>query len=230
MTTVLNIKDAVGSLTGDVDLAMFTATDVLRYLNWGQAEICRDFKMLETVLVGNPTVLSNFEVIGGVLLPADFVVEINVAMGIGGPLTRLQRIPLASWWGQQTLTPTAAQPTCYSISDYQTGSQAQQRHLIPYPPVTPGTSALYRVNYQNRPAALVSDSDVLITPVIFDELLATYIVRLCKLQENDLTGAEYFKRMYEERKKNMLSEFNDHSELEFFRVRDEVDPVYSQGW
>lgn len=228
MTTALQIKEAVESLTGDIDNVIATDTDLFRYMNWAVQEISRDLRMLETTLVGNPSNLSNFDVVGGILLPADFVSEINVAVGINGPLQKLNRIPLASWYNQQTVTPTASQPTGYSITDYGIGSQAQQRHLVLYPAVTPGISALYRIQYECRPAQLTVDADVLTLPTMFDELVAMYMVRRVRMQLNDLSGAEYYKREYLEKKQQLMSEYQDHSSMEFYQIRTEGEPYV--GW
>jgi len=226
MSTVLSIKNGVESFIGDLSNVLFTQTDMLRYINYGIGEIARQTRSLQATLIGTSATLSSLDQYGGILLPADFVAELDVYYGQGTASQRLVRLPMDSFSGE-IMQPTAAQPSGYTITDYVVTAPGQRMMLL-YPALTPGlTGQYYRINYVSMPAALVGDSDVIPTPPIFDEILVMYAVRRCKMQENDYQAADYYKREIEERLKLMASEFSDHSDLRNYQVRDEITPIYS---
>jgi hypothetical protein len=224
MTTVLEIRTAVGAMTGDTQFVLFFPADILRYLNWGTLELCRDLKITQSVLTGSPGTLSNFDVVGGIIMPPTFTTENAVYMGTGASMMRLTRIPQNIFW-QDGITPTASQPTAYTVSDYLASPNTASRHLIPFPAQTPGSSMYYRVEYQGVPAVLVNDTDVLQTPAIMDELLVMYVTMRCKMQEDDFQSAASFKQEIRERKQALLADFAEHSEFEFFTIQDNSVPV-----
>ena len=225
MTTVADIRLGVQSYTGDLSAVLFTTTDIIRYINYCQIELIRKTKSVQYSVVGTNAVLSSFDQYGGVLLPAGFIIDLDVYWG-QTPI-RLVRMPVVSAT-QSALQTTSSQPTAYSISDYLNGAQVGQRHLVPYPAMTPGlTGQYYRINYVGTPAAVTADGDVITLPPIFDEILVMSVVRRCKIQENDWQAASYFDNEVKTQLAIISGEFSDHSDLQNFQIRDEVNPVYS---
>jgi hypothetical protein len=224
MTTVLEMKQAVSAMTGDINSVMFFPADLIRYINQGLQEIGRDLKLSTNVVTG--TTLSNVDIVGGVLLPTDFVIEQVVYMSVdSSSMALLSRIPQIIYW-QDTVSPTVSQPTAYTITDYLSGVNVQNRHLLPWPPNPPNGTMNYRIIYQDKPATIAVDTDVLDIPNICDEMLMFFVVSRCKLQENDFAAYQTFKGLYDERKKGLMGEFGEHGDFEFYRIRDEITPAY----
>jgi len=226
MTTVLDIKSAAKSFTGDLTGVMFTDADLLRYINYGVTELGRRTRSVQNVLIGTNATLSSLDQYGGVLLPADFIAELDVYYGQGSGAQRLARIPLATF-STQFLQTTAAQPSGYTISDYMSTAPGQRLMLF-YPALTPGlTGQYFRINYVSKGAAMAIDGDVVPLPPFFDEVLVMYVVKRCKMQEDDFASAQFYGAEIEKRLAELTSEFADHSDLSFYTIRDESTPVYT---
>jgi hypothetical protein len=225
------MKQAVGSMTGDIQNVMFSSTDILRYLNWGSQELARDLKISSSTLSGSPGILQQYDTnVGSISLPAGFIVENVVYMGISSALTRVPRISEFDFW-DNVIVPAVTQPTAYMVSDYALNVPApQSRQILPYPIMPPLGNIWYKIDLQLRPPTLVNDSDTLVTPTICDEALILFVVSRCKLQENDFQAAQAFKSEYNERKRLLIADFSDHSDLEFHNIPDRSNADGSYMW
>lgn len=219
------LRTAVQSLVGDLDGILFTTADIDRYLNWAQAEICRRSRVIQKQVTGLQT-LTSFDTYGGLLLPTDFLIEKEVYYG--SPLVRLGRIAYDTYYiDQPTTTPSTATPTVYTVTDYLTGSQNNQRHMLFYPYMTPGlTNQNVRVSYIAKPAALVVTTDVPNLPDQWHELIVLMAVRRCKVQEDDWQAAGNLQQEIERYYKELLSELQGDSALVSYQIRDEQIPYY----
>lgn len=222
MTTYAEVKAWVQAAVGDADQTLFLAADLMRYANAAQREICRRTRLLNKVISGNQT-LTNFDTYGGVLMPTDFVIEDEVFYG--NPLVRLQRIPWDAYWVDSLpATGSTAQPTAYTISDYLTGSQNNQRHMLFYPYMATGlTLQPVRITYNAMPAAITADGDTLQIPDQFVEVMSWMVMRNCRIQLDDFVGAQALKKMCDERIVELQSEFMDTSGLQNRQIRAELD-------
>lgn len=226
MTTVLNIKDAARGFTGDITGVMFADADLLRYINYGVTELGRRTRSIQSVLIGTGATLSSLDQYGGVLLPADFVAELDVYYGQASAQQRLARIPLATF-SIESLQTTSAQPSGYTIGDYRSDAPGQRMMLF-YPALTPGlTNQYYRINYVSKGPAMTVDGDTIPLPPFFDEVLVMYVVQRCKMQEDDFASAQYYNAAIEKRLAELTAEFSDHSDLANYTIRDEQTPVYT---
>lgn len=227
MTTYGEVKAWVQATVGDADQTLFLAADLMRYANAAQREICRRARLLTKIVTGSVT-LSNFDIYGGLLLPTDFVVELEVYFG--SPLVRLDRIPLDVFW-QDSLPAvgTTEQPTSYAISDYLTGAQNNQRHLLLYPYMQPGlTNKPVRVSYNAMPATITADADILQLPDQFIEVMVWLVTRSCRIQLDDYQGARALKQLADERIIELTSEFRETSAFMNRTIRSEVDVMSYQ--
>jgi len=219
------LRTAVQAMTGDLDGVLFTVADIDRYLNMAQTEICRRARILQKNISGAQT-LSSFDTYGGLLLPTDFLIEKEVYYG--NPLVRLGKLPYDSFWiDQPTTTPSTATPTSYVVTDYLTGSQNNQRHMLFYPFMTPGlTNQFVRVGYIAKPAVLTSPTDIPNLPDQWHELIILMATRRCKIQEDDWQAATSLAGEAEKYYTLLLSEFQDDSDLVNYQIRDEQTTFY----
>jgi hypothetical protein len=225
MTTLLEMRTGVQSLSGDLSGVLFTNTDVNRYINQGVNEIVKRTRCLQkATVVSNATLISG-DVYGGVLLPADFVIELDVYYGTVAAPVRLMRMNLAQF-NADTVQTGGGTPTMYSIGNYD--ATTGQRVMYFYPWMTPGlVNQSYIIRYVPDPPLLVGDSDVVPTPQMLDEVLMFFALRRCKIQENDFQSASALQGEIDQKLNEFQYFMNDHGELANFQLPEESVATYS---
>jgi hypothetical protein len=224
MTTVLEIKTGVRSYTGDLDGVLFTDADILRYINAGIGEIVKRTRCLQTATIVTGATLIATDMYGGVQLPADFLIELDVYYGPVASATRLGRLNFNKFASDTIETGTGA-PTMYAIGNY---DATGRRILYFYPWMTPGlTNQSYIVRYIPAPVKLTVDGDTVPTPGGLDEVLTMYAVRRCKIQESDFQAAQFLQGEIDQKVNEFTSFLNDHGELSNFQLPEETAQFYS---
>jgi len=224
LATLGDIKAAVRAFSGDTNSVLFLDADLLRYTNYALKDIARTTRCLQGLLASTSGTLSAGEQYGGVLLPTDFLVDMDVWWGL--PAVRLGRLPYVSFTGEFQQA-AASQPTMYTISDHLVANG--QRILSPYPWQPVGTTGQnYRIYYVSEHPAVAADGDTIKFPESLTEAIAFYVLRRCKIQEDDWQAAQALQSEIERVVRIFMNENNaDRSDLQNFTIRDEMTPVYS---
>ena len=187
------MRTAVADMAGDQDNTQFSTAQIDRYINWAQTEIAVRYDVYEKTI--NITALDSTDIIGGILLPADFVRVSNLFWNS----VKLSQIPASEMYseGDAPITTGNGEPQYYAIENYRTGNQ---RRLSLYPYQTPGRSSGFtaKLFYVARPADLTLVGDISPLPLDIHETICEYAVARCKMQENDLQGAKFFLDMVKE--------------------------------
>lgn len=224
MTTVLEIKSGARSYTGDLDGVLFTDADILRYINAGIDEIVKRTRCLQTAAVVTGATLIATDMYGGVQLPADFLIELDVYYGPVASATRLGRMNY-NRFASDTIQTGTGSPTMYAIGNYDVTGR---RILYFYPWMTPGlTNQSYIVRYVPNPVNLTVDGDTIPTPTPLDEVLTMYVTRRCKIQESDFQAAQFLQGEIDQKLNEFQYFTNDHGELSNFQLPEETAAFYS---
>ena len=227
MTLVSDIKAGARAFTGDLSTIMFADADLLRYINHGCMEILKRTRSLQKSTTVTNATLTSTDPYGGVLLPTDFLLEYEVYFGVIGALTKLPRMPF-SGFGGDNLQPGSAAPTMYAIGGFD--SSTFRRVMYFYPWLSPGlTNVNYVLRYIPTPPALTADGDTIPVPPMLDDALTMYVVRRCKIQEEDFQAASFLQGEVDQKINEFLQYMGESSAMRNFQVPEEMYQSYS-GW
>jgi len=183
---LLEMQTMVSALAGDESKVQFTDAQITQYLNWATGEIGRRLEILQKTVAF--TALDATDVLGGVVMPADFDQELHVFWN-GIPLSRTD---FADYYSDYTGSASNENATYYTLQNYAipaSPTAGSTRRMLFYPYQPPGRTGLnINVMYQSLPTALAGPTDVCNLPAICHEVVCLYALSRCKLQENDYTA------------------------------------------
>jgi len=183
--TLAEMITAVRKMSGDVDSAQYSDSEVIQWLNWGQTEIVNRLEMnLKDVTNSN---CNSATLTGGVLLPDDMLRVVALYWNS----TRLIQMPFRDIYPHSGANPASQiaagnVPSHYAISPWMNLT----RVAIMYPYVSLAQAGPIRVEYIGQPTAMAAAPGTCPLPVWLHETLCLYgVMKARQTEENDQAAA-----------------------------------------